>query len=211
MSSDLRQRARDGDPGAFAEMFDQYARVVYNHAYRLTADWSAAEDVMSATFLEAWRLHRRLDVEGGSLLPWLLGIATNLARNARRSDRRFRRAVAALGRSEPVTADHADEVDHRIDESRRLLSALQALARLRRAEREVLILCVWEGLDYAAAAVALGVPVGTIRSRLSRARHKLRDLTIAEMVTEKRELATSAGQVRGNRIPADRLGQEGSR
>lgn len=69
--------------------------------------------------------------------------------------------------------DFADEVADRVDDTVQLAAVRTALARLRRAEREVLALCVWSGLGYEAAAEALGVPVGTVRSRLSRARAKL--------------------------------------
>ncbi|MEU0569698.1 RNA polymerase sigma factor [Nonomuraea sp. NPDC005983] len=81
----MRARIRDGDTAAFEELFGDYAKAVYNHAFRLTGNWSAAEDVMALTFLEAWRLRGRVDAVGGSLRPWLLGIATNVARNARRA------------------------------------------------------------------------------------------------------------------------------
>lgn len=183
MTTDVRTRVRDGDPAAFAELFDAYARTVYNHAFRLTADWSVAEDVMSATFLEAWRLRDRVDPEGGSLRPWLLGVATNIARNHCRGNRRYRAAVAVgalAGTAALEVPDHADLVAGRVDDQRRLSAVLTALARLRRPEREVLTLCLWEGLEYAEAAEALGVPVGTVRSRLSRARTRLRKLADAE-------------------------------
>ncbi|MET7669611.1 RNA polymerase sigma factor [Micromonospora luteifusca] len=179
MESSLRARVRAGDPGAFAELFDQYARSVYNHAFRLTADWATAEDVMAATYLQAWRSRERVGEEGGSLRPWLLGIATNEARNHIRSNRRYRRVAAALLASDVTLPDHADEVAGRLDDSRRIAAAIDALTRLRRPEREVLTLCLWEGLDYEAAAQALGVPVGTVRSRLSRARARLRTLVDA--------------------------------
>ncbi|WP_406064010.1 RNA polymerase sigma factor [Micromonospora sp. NBC_00860] len=179
MESSLRARVRAGDPGAFAELFDQYARSVYNHAFRLTADWATAEDVMAATYLQAWRSRERVTEEGGSLRPWLLGIATNEARNHIRSNRRYRRMAAALLASDVTVPDHADEVAGRLDDSRRIAAAIDALARLRRPEREVLTLCLWEGLDYESAAEALGVPVGTVRSRLSRARARLRTLVDA--------------------------------
>ena len=65
MESSLRARVRAGDPGAFAELFDAYARSVYNHAFRLTADWATAEDVMAATYLQAWRSRERVTEEGG--------------------------------------------------------------------------------------------------------------------------------------------------
>ncbi|WP_409237032.1 RNA polymerase sigma factor [Streptomyces sp. PA5.6] len=168
----LRGRIRDGDPDAFGELFDAYARAVYNHAYRLTGDWSAAEDIVSLTFLDAWRLRGRVDADGGSLRPWLLGVATNVTRNTRRAARRHAAAVARLPRDE-VVADFADELAGRIDDGEQLSLVRTALAELRRAEREVLALCVWSGLDYGSAAAALGIPVGTVRSRLSRARAKL--------------------------------------
>ncbi|MEU8405538.1 sigma-70 family RNA polymerase sigma factor [Micromonospora sp. NPDC048842] len=179
MESSLRARVRAGDPGAFAELFDAYARSVYNHAFRLTADWATAEDVMAATYLQAWRSRERVTEEGGSLRPWLLGIATNEARNQARGNRRYRRAAAVLLASDFTLPDHADEVAGRLDDSRRIAAAIDALARLRRPEREVLTLCLWEGLDYESAAQALGIPVGTVRSRLSRARARLRTLVDA--------------------------------
>ncbi|MEV6803445.1 RNA polymerase sigma factor [Streptomyces sp. NPDC017405] len=193
----MRARLRAGEPAAFAELFDSYARGVYNHAFRLTADWSAAEDIMAATFMEAWRLRLRIDSEGGSLRPWLLGIATNTARNQYRSNRRYRRAALATAAAELNVPDHADEVTEQIDDHRRLAVALRALATLRRPEREVIALCVGEGLDYEAAAKALGIPVGTVASRLSRARKKLRSLADAE-------LARPAGPAAGaGAVPED--------
>ncbi|MGW6735734.1 RNA polymerase sigma factor [Streptomyces sp. NPDC055013] len=186
----MRTRVRAGEPGAFAELFDSYSRAVYNHAFRLTADWSVAEDVMAATFLEAWRLRDRVEPDGGSLRPWLLGIATNTARNQYRSNRRYRAAATAAAAAELSVADHADEVADRVDDRRRLATALTALAALRRPEREVITLCLGEGLDYEAAAEALGIPVGTVASRLSRARKKLRAL--AEAAAEAGAKAESA-------------------
>lgn len=181
VSTDMRTRIRAGDPSAFAELYDSYARAVYNHAFRLTADWSAAEDVMAETFMEAWRLRDRVDAEGGTLRPWLLGVATNVARGHHRSNRRYRAAANAAAEAETALPDHADEVAGRLDDRRRIAAALRALAALRRPEREVLTLCLWEGLEYTAAAEALGIAVGTVRSRLSRARAKLRKLTEAEL------------------------------
>ncbi|WP_188194307.1 RNA polymerase sigma factor [Nonomuraea sp. SYSU D8015] len=168
----LRARIRSGDKAAFGELFDDYAKAVYNHAFRLTANWSTAEDVMALTFLEAWRSRARIDPEGGSLKPWLLVIATNVARNVRRAARRHDDALARLPRGEEVP-DFADEVVGRMDDAERLAAVRQAYGRLRRHEQDVFALCVLGGLDYAEAAEALGIPVGTVKSRLSRARRKL--------------------------------------
>ncbi|MEH6372790.1 RNA polymerase sigma factor [Streptomyces sp. KLMMK] len=179
----MRDRIRAGDREAFAELYDEHARTVYNHAFRLTGDWSSAEEVMSETFLEAWRTREKVEPEGGSLRPWLLGIATNKARNA---NRRVRRRLAFLARrlsADPVR-DFADESASRIDDSRELDAVRRAVKALRRPEREVLALCVWSGLDYAQAAQALGVPVGTVRSRLSRARARLRRLTDEQLTVD---------------------------
>ncbi|MEV5150274.1 sigma-70 family RNA polymerase sigma factor [Streptomyces sp. NPDC052727] len=181
MSVVMRARLRAGEPAAFAELFDSHARGVYNHAFRLTADWSTAEDVMATTFMEAWRLRDRIDAGGDSLRPWLLGIATNTARNQIRSNRRYRRAVLANTAAGMNVPDHADGVSEQIDEQHELAVVLRALATLRGPEREVIALCVGEGLDYEAAAKALGIPVGTVASRLSRARKKLRFLADAEL------------------------------
>ncbi|MER5432644.1 RNA polymerase sigma factor [Streptomyces sp. NPDC002588] len=217
----MRTRVRAGDPDAFAELFDECARAVYNHAFRLTADWTVAEDVMSATFMEAWRRHASIEAEGGSLRPWLLGIATNVARSHYRSNRRYRaaaRAAAEAGEGQTEVADHAEETAGRLDDRRRISATLTALGSLKRPEREVLVLCLWEGMEYADAARALGVPVGTVRSRLSRARTKLRKLADAELRTKKpelgmkkRELASPIRQIRGDRDYVIRSAQEGNR
>ncbi|MFD0023152.1 RNA polymerase sigma factor [Streptomyces sp. NPDC058382] len=172
----MRARIRAGDREAFAALYEEYARAVYNHAYRLTGNWSTAEEVLSETFLAAWRTRRAVEPEGDSLRPWLLGIATNKARNANRGTGRRLAFLARRPDPEPV-ADIADATAGRIDDTRRLDAVRQAMTGLRRQEREVLALCVWSGLDYAEAAEALGVPVGTVRSRLSRARNRLRRLT----------------------------------
>lgn len=188
----MRARIRHGGQAAFSQLFDEYAKAVYNHAFRLTASWPEAEDVMALTFLEAWRLRGKIDPEGGSLRPWLLGIATNVARNTRRAARRHDDALARMPRGESVP-DFADEVVGRIDDAERLSAIKQAYGKLRKQEQDVFALCVWAGLDYAQAAEALGIPVDTVRSRLSRARRKL---------AESGELPATTRQVIGDRGPA---------
>lgn len=170
--NDIRRRVREGDREAFAQLYEEFARAVYNHGLRLTGDWSTAEEVMSETFLTAWRSRARVQEGGGSLLPWLLGIATHKADNARRSARR-RQLFLARQLPEREMEDFAARTAGRIDDARRLRAVQEALGRLRRPEREVLALCVWSGLDYQETAEALGIAVGTVRSRLSRARKKL--------------------------------------
>lgn len=211
----MRARVRAGDPDVFRELFDEHARSVYNHAFRLTGNWSTAEDVVSLAFLEAWRLRDRvdLDFDGRSLRPWLLGITTNVARNVRRAARRHDGVLARLPKEE-VVPDFAEEITARIDDRERLALVRTALEALRKPEREVLALCVWSGLDYAEAAEALGVPVGTVRSRLSRARKKLNKLVTAGRLRppeENREPHAGQGQVEGDREIAVRSAQENTR
>ena len=173
--ADLWRRARDGDERAFGVLFDRHARTVYNHCFRRTASWSEAEDLTSVVFLETWRRRARVDPPSGSLLPWLYGVATHVLHNHRRSLRRHRDALARMPAPVPEPED-ADEVAARLDAERRMRRVLDAMGRLPRRDREVLILCVWEELDYAEVAEALGIPVGTVRSRLNRARGRLRGL-----------------------------------
>ena len=190
----LRARARAGDADAFGAIFDVCAKSVYNHAFRLTGDWSAAEEVMAMTFLEAWRSRERIAEDGGSLRPWLLGIATNLARGQHRAARRQRDALARLAVAGSLP-DFADGVSGRLDDAARIKALHRALAGLARPELEVLALCVWSGLGYAEAAEALGLPIGTVRSRLSRARTKLGKLTDRELRGNSREPSAAPGQL----------------
>ncbi|AEM86491.1 RNA polymerase sigma factor [Streptomyces violaceusniger] len=194
MSDGLRARVRAGDREAFAELYAEYARAVYNHAYRLTGNWSVAEEVMGDTFLDAWRTREQLEPGDGTLKPWLLGVATNKARNANRGIGRRLAFLARRPAPAPV-ADFADETAGRIDDARRLAAVRTVYGRLRRGEQEVLALCVWSGLDYAQAAQALGIPVGTVRSRLSRARTRLRKLAEQRLAEEKTEPPPRRGEV----------------
>jgi RNA polymerase sigma factor (sigma-70 family) len=196
----MRARLRAGDPDAFGSLFEEYAKAVYNYAFRLTGDWSTAEDVVALTFLEGWRLRETLDEDGGSLRPWLLGIATNVARNTRRAARRHEAALLRLPPAQ-VVEDFAEELAGRIDDAERLVAVQRSLAVLRKSEREVVALCIWSGLDYAATGQALGIPVGTVRSRLSRARKKLRKLN-GTTDGEIGNSSPSCGQVEGSRTPA---------
>ena len=178
---ELWARAVDGDREAFGRIFDRHAKTVYNYLFRRTADWSEAEDLTSTVFLHAWRRRSDTVLDRDSALPWLLGIAAGLLSNTRR---RLRRAEALLHRlvshDEPV-GDHADGVAGLVDDQRRMSEIHRALARLPRHEREVIELCVWSGLDQQAAATALGIAVGTVKSRLHRARRRLgADLGVAD-------------------------------
>ena len=105
---------------------------------------------------------------------WLYGIATNVARNRNRALRRHREAMRRLPRA--GTEDFTPDVPARLDAELRMRRLLEALASLPREQADGVVLCLWSELSYKEAATALGVPVGTVRSRLSRARAALTEL-----------------------------------
>jgi RNA polymerase sigma factor (sigma-70 family) len=170
----LWSRARSGDSDAFGQLFERHARTIYTYCFRRVGNWATAEDLVSIVFLQAWR---RLDkpLPSGKELPWLLGIATNVVRNRRRAERRHAAALSRVPQPRPDPS-FADDSDQRINDEELMGRALAVLARLPRREREVFALCAWSGLSYEDAAVALQIPVGTVRSRLSRARARLQEL-----------------------------------
>lgn len=168
----LWARASAGDEQAFGALFDRHAKAVYNHCFRLTASWAAAEDHLQNTFLLAWRKRDRLRLEHDSALPWLLAVATNVVRSHRRTVARrlrlFRRFPA-----EQAVPDHADQVAERVDDQRRMAVLLAAVEELPRSEREALAMCVWSGVSYADAAAVLGIAEVSVRARVSKAKARL--------------------------------------
>ena len=172
----LWEKARSGDEGAFGVLFERHGRRIYNYCFRRTADWALAEDLTSATFFLAWRAHGSTSLEAESALPWLYGIATNVLRNQRRSSRRRRDALARLTNEWLQEPDFAEEAVTRIDDEREMRRLLELFSKLPRREQDVIALCEWSGLSYDDAAQALHVPIGTVRSRLSRGRRRLREL-----------------------------------
>jgi RNA polymerase sigma factor (sigma-70 family) len=173
----LWSRAQAGDAEAFGVLYTRHARAVYAFCFWRTADAALAEDLSAAVFVEVWAARARAPVLEGSLLSWLLGVAHNLLRNQWRSARRRR---AALDRLPPLrdTPDHAERIAERLDAERRMRAVRQALAGLSDNDRAVLELCGWAGLSAVEAAAVLGVPVGTVHSRLHRARAKLQALAV---------------------------------
>jgi len=171
--STLWVRSQAGDADAFTILFERHAKAIYNYCFRRIGDWAAAEDMLSVVFLEAWR-RRDAELPPDKVLPWLYGIATNVLRNRRRSERRFRAALARVP-AVPPGEDFSDETDDRLDDERRIKCALDLLSQLPRHEQDVFVLCAWFDLSYEDAALALAIPVGTVRSRLSRARRHLRE------------------------------------
>jgi RNA polymerase sigma factor (sigma-70 family) len=183
VDAELAAQIRSNPRQVFGQLFEQHATTIYNYCFRQTASWEAAEDLSSTVFLEAWRSRDRLVVQSDSVLPWLYGIAANVCRRQRRTRlRRWR----ALQRLPPDTdqPDPADDIAGRIDDERRMAEVLAVLDRLPAGERDVVALVVWEELDYQSAAAALDIPIGTVRSRLNRARRRLTTTLAAPHIQE---------------------------
>ncbi|WP_054055759.1 RNA polymerase sigma factor [Alloactinosynnema sp. L-07] len=168
----LWSRAASGDESAFGTLFDRHAKAVYNHCFRLTASWAAAEEHLQNTFLMAWRKRDSVVLENESARPWLLAVATNEVRNWRRTLARRVRLFDKL-QPDPPIPDHADQVADRVDDQRRMADLLAAVNKLPRNEREALALCVWSEVSYAEAAAVLGIAEGSVRARVSKARSRL--------------------------------------
>jgi RNA polymerase sigma factor (sigma-70 family) len=169
-----REVAR-GDHAAFGRLFERHGTAVYNYLFRRCGDGSEAEDMTALVFMEAWRSRAKVVMTGdGSALPWLYGVATNTLRRRWRTRMRHRRAVSRLAAERPER-DFSEDADQRVEAERRARQLLRHLRHLSRTDREVITLCLGEGLSYEDAAIALGIPIGTVRSRLSRARRRLAD------------------------------------
>ena len=162
-------------PREFGRVFERHWDAVYRFFERRLGAEPAA-DLASEVFRIAFERRTSYEIgQSASCLPWLYGIATNLVLKERR---RFARHLAAIDRLQLSDArrdgDHAEEVAARADFEEIWSRLRDALFGMDDAIREMLLLVAWEGLSYRAVADAFDVPVGTVRSRVHRARAKLR-------------------------------------
>ncbi|MFJ7298960.1 RNA polymerase sigma factor [Streptomyces sp. NPDC099088] len=161
------------EPELFATLYDRYAPDVHRYAARRLGD-PAADDITADTFLVAFRIRSRYDQSRANARPWLYGIAGNLIGKQRRAEVRALRALARTGH-DPLAASGGsfwpEDTDSRIAAQGPLAGALAGLSA---PDRHVLLLVAWAELTYQEVAEALGIPVGTVRSRLNRARRKVR-------------------------------------
>jgi RNA polymerase sigma-70 factor, ECF subfamily len=176
----LVARARAGDLAAFNALVDQHQGQVYGVCLRMLGQPAAAEDAAQETFISAWRSIGRL--RGDRFAPWLLRIAANVCTDELR--RRKRRPGVSLedeldaGGFQPADPDPSPEAATLSNELRRTIDG--ALAQLGEEQRLAVILSDIEGLDYQEIAEVMGTSLGTVKSRLSRARAQLRQLLLAE-------------------------------
>ncbi|GAA1725419.1 RNA polymerase sigma factor [Microbacterium paludicola] len=161
-------------PREFAALFDRHAASVGHYARRLVGA-DAGDDVMSETFLVAFRRRADYDFDRESALPWLLGIATRLAHRARAAEAKRWRALQASARVAVETAiSDIEAASDRADAASRLKHLVPHIRRMSDADRDTLLLYAWGDLSTEQIADALGVPVGTVWSRINRMRRKLR-------------------------------------
>jgi len=160
------------EPEAFAALFDRYYDPIHGFAARRLGG-GLADDVAAETFLIAFDRRANYDLRRPDARPWLYGIASNLIARHRRAENREYRALARTGVHQ-VAEGHADRIVVRLDAQSRRAPLAAALAEIAERDRDVLLLVAWADLTLQEASEALGIPAGTARSRLHRARRKLR-------------------------------------
>ena len=163
------------DPGAFALIFDRHFDAIFRYLRR-RAGRTRAEELAAETFAQALAARHRFNGSHPDARPWLYGIAVNLLRHHYRREERELRAYARGG-LDPLAAEEPSL--ERADAAAIRPAVAAALAELAPIEREALLLYAWAELAYGDIATALGIPVGTVRSRINRARRRLRELLAA--------------------------------
>jgi RNA polymerase sigma factor (sigma-70 family) len=162
-----------GDPQAFTMLFERHFARIHGWLHRRIGA-PLAEDLAAETFTRAFDQRAGFDAAYADARPWLFGIAANLVHDHHRAELRRLRALARVQRWEAASDDPALGAVARADAAAAGPAVAAALAELRDEERDVILLVAWAGLEYEEVAVATGVPVGTVRSRLHRARRRLR-------------------------------------
>lgn len=158
-------------PAGFATIFDRHFDAVHAYLQRRVGP-DLADELSAQTFLVAFDKRRGYDPAEADARPWLFGIATNLLRRRHRDEVRQFRAYARSA-TDPVL-DAFEGVDSRLDASKMRRQLIEALAEIPSGELDALLLYAWADLSYSEIACALNLPTGTVRSRLSRARDRIR-------------------------------------
>jgi RNA polymerase sigma-70 factor (ECF subfamily) len=169
-------------PGSFEQLVTEHS--VRLHAYLARRAPGQADDLLGDVWLAAFAARWRFDPERGELVGWLFGIARNVVLAHHRGERRRREREHGLADPAETHADGWDEVDARLDAAGSATTLRTALAALPPEEREVLLLVAWEHLTPTEIGTALGVPAGTVRSRLHRARTRMNALVSSPNPTE---------------------------
>lgn len=161
-----------GNGDSFGIIFDRHRDRVFRHAVKVGADSHAAEDLTAMVFLEAWRRRTQIRMVDGSIIAWLLVTTNNTIRNHTRFQRRYRQFLQSFPEPQD-TNDIADDVADADALERDTLILREAFARLKPPARDILTLCVVEEFTLRQASEVLGIPEGTVKSRLHRAKAQL--------------------------------------
>lgn len=161
------------EPERFEEIFRRYFRQIHRYLAARVGG-RVADDLAAEVFTIAFAQRQRYDLARECARPWLYGIATNLAGTYRRQEQRRYRALARAD-AQAVAPSDEDLVAERVSAVAAGPALAAALAGLGSGDRDVLLLVAVAGLDNQEVALALGIPYGTVRSRLSRARTRLRE------------------------------------
>lgn len=162
-------RASLDAPECFGGIFERHYRVVDRYCVRRLG--TDGHDVSANTFVEAFRVRHRFEFDRDDARPWLFGIVNNMTRRHRRTEARRWRAYARAEVSAPLQID----VDDRIDAAALGARLADSLATIPSRDRDALLLFAWADLSYEQVGQALEIPIGTVRSRISRARARLRE------------------------------------
>jgi RNA polymerase sigma factor (sigma-70 family) len=165
-------RASVSDPERFSILVRRHAPAIQRYVIRRIGR-EQAEDVVAETFLTAFRQRAGYRDDGRDCLPWLYGIATRLVHRHWRTEIKQLRVLARTG-ADPVTEPFTERVDAEVTAGAAKRRLAAALAKLPASQRDALLLLVWADLTYEQIAKATGVPLGTVQSRISRARRQLR-------------------------------------
>ena len=157
---------------AFETAYENHVGPIYRYAQRRLGP-SMAEEVAAETFAEAWRTRDRYDPERGTPAAWFYGIAANVIKRHRRDETRQLRAYSVTGTDPAWAVEDAGRIVARLEATDRWPLVAAALADMRPTDRDIITLYCWEDLTYQEVADALDLPIGTVRSRLSRARARL--------------------------------------
>lgn len=153
---------------SFGLLFDRHVDAIYGYVVRRVG-LSLAEELTAETFARAFAERARFIPLHESAGPWLYGIATNVIRKARRAERRQLAAYAKAGGIERETFDDVERADARIVAAREAPRLIRELILLEPGDRDALLLFVWQELTYEEIGTALGIPTGTVASRINRA------------------------------------------
>ena len=163
------------EPERFGVLFDRHARAIFRYLVRRIGP-DEADALLGETFRVAFEKRAIYDYGRPDARPWLYGIATNLVAKHRRNEARRMQAMARLRAPRAPLDDASVHVEEAIDAAELWPRIATAVTDLPEGERDALLLFVWEELDFVEIAAALGIPVGTVRSRLNRARIRIREL-----------------------------------